>query len=140
MKNIFVFYSLSLLSIIILLGCQNKNRSKQSITAIDSAIEKKHKWLKEYALCSCIKYSFKNDSAISNHLSFTIYKEITDYDKPAIYKLIYRLSKKASNNIKPSQIADFNGKRAILSGCINFAESKTLDSLIKTFDKIENNR
>ncbi|MDB5008299.1 MAG: hypothetical protein JWP45_2692 [Mucilaginibacter sp.] len=128
-------FSIILMIAFSLISCKRSADTKKSYSLPDSTNFKKHKWLKEYALCSCIKFSFKDDEAIKSDLSFTVYKGITDYGSPLVYRTIDSASKKAAFSIQPSQIADFNGKKAMLSGCINYYESLKLDSLVKSFDR-----
>lgn len=89
-------------------------------------------WLKEYAFCKCLEYATK-DSFLSNDLSVSVYKEIANYD-PSVYQIIDSLSRKKALEILPSQIADYDGKKAILVSCFNFYKSKTLDSVVKKMD------
>ncbi len=114
-----------------LLSCNRNTKIEVSNNSKNSVSQNNRKWLKEYALCSCIKYSFKDDTAIKNDLSFTVYKEITDYGNLPIYRTIDSISRIAAFEIKPSQIADYNGKKALLLGCIEYYQGKKLDSTIR---------
>jgi hypothetical protein len=101
---------------------------------IDTTLQHKHLWLKQLAFCSCLKYSFNKDTNIKNDLSFTVYKQIADYNSEN-YSEIDSAAKIAAFKIQPSQIADYNGKKAIITGCFAYYESLQLDSLVKKFDK-----
>ncbi|MGN6398343.1 MAG: hypothetical protein ACTHMI_22415 [Mucilaginibacter sp.] len=116
------------------IACNAGKGNKPVNTGSDTVTQNKRKWLKQYALCSCIKYSFKSDTAIANDLSFSIYREISDYGYLAVYSGIDSLAKHAALAIKPSPIADYNHKKALLNGCINFYESTQLDSVVKALD------
>jgi hypothetical protein len=113
---------------ILFFSCNNTHSNVPNNGRKES-INDRQKWLKQYAFCSCIKYCFNKDTDIKNDLSFTVYYQITDY--PKIYQTIDSLAKKASLNIQPSQITDYNHKKALLQGCIDFYESKQLDSTVK---------
>lgn len=130
MKKIFVYTQFLLTIVFTSCNYKTKNLAKQE------SVANKHKWLKDYALCSCIKYCFKEDTIIKNDLSFAVYHEISDYSNATIYRTIDSLSKDAALNIEPSQIADHNGRKALLQGCINFYESKKLDSIVNSFDNV----
>jgi hypothetical protein len=130
-KKIFI---IAVFPIALLLSCNKNTKVKIPDNTGDSTSQNKRKWLKEYALCSCIKYSFKDDTAIKNDLSFTVYKEITDYGNLAVYRTMDSISKIAAFDIKPSQIADYNGKKALLLGCIEYYQSKKLDSIIRKLE------
>ena len=88
--------------------------------------------LKDYALCRCIM-EVSNDDSIKHDISFSILTELADYHIKAMNG-IDSLTKKVVLNIEPAQIADYNGKKPYLLGCINYYKSKQLDSLIRTFD------
>ncbi len=88
--------------------------------------------LKDYALCQCIK-EVSNDDSIKNDISFSILTELADYHQKAMHG-IDSLTEKVVLNFEPAQIADYNGKKPYLLGCINYYKSKQLDSLIRTFD------
>ncbi len=133
MKNSLLI-QLMLLMIFFSISCHRNTNEEKLNNLKDSTIQNKHKWLKEYALCSCIKYSLKNDTSLKNDLSFVIYKEITDYGNPSVYQIIDSASSQVAINIKPSQVADYNKKKAFLNGCIEYYQSEKLDSLVKSFD------
>ena len=136
MKIKFALLELLLVAALSFTGCKSKNESKLPLGINDSTLQNKHKWLKDYALCSCIRYCFKEDDSIKNDLTFTVLEGISDYGNPKVYNIIDSASKKASLSIEPSQIADFLGKKALLLGCINYYESAKLDSLVKSFDSL----
>jgi hypothetical protein len=104
-----------------LIGCettwQSKNRSL----------------LKEYAFCKCLQFASNDSLKISEDLSISIYRDISHYDF-SIYDKIDSLAKAKAKSILPSIIADHEGRKAIILNCFEFYNSKSLDSIIKTFD------
>ena len=105
--------------------------------AMEATLKERRQWMKEYALCSCLSLVGKQDTAFRNDISLSVYVEITDYSR-VTYKNIYRavdsLSSKAFRSITPSQIADYEGKKPYMMSCIEFSQSKKLDSLIRSYD------
>lgn len=89
--------------------------------------------LKNLALCNCIQY-ISHDDTIKNDISTSIFMELSDFN-PKVWKSIDSLSAVAASEVQPSQIADYNGQKPYLKGCIDFYHSKRLDSLVKTFNK-----
>jgi hypothetical protein len=136
MKIKFALLQLLLLAALCFTACKSANEQKLPLNIDDSILQNKHKWLKDYALCSCIKYAFKEDDSIKNDLTFSVLIGISDYGYPRVYHIIDSASKKAALSIEPSQIVDFDGKKALLLGCINYYESAQLDSLVKSFDSM----
>jgi hypothetical protein len=133
MKSIFFLLQFSLA--LLFFGC-NISSEKKTQKPIDTTLQNKHKWIKEYALCSCIKFSYPADTVIANDISFGIYRDISDYGNNSIYRTIDSVSKKIAFGIKPSQISDYNKKKPSLQGCIEYYKSKKLDSIVKSFDNI----
>jgi hypothetical protein len=141
-KPLIIALLLIVTSLIIIALFNYYKKNNQSIVSgnqIDTTLQHKHIWLKQLAFCSCLKYSFKNDTNIKNDLSFTVYKQIADYDSET-YRMIDNSAKIAAFKIQPSQIADYNGKKAIITGCFAYYESIQLDSLVKKFDNQLNSR
>lgn len=111
-------------------GCKIKKAGKTSQS-------EKRQWMKEYALCSCLSLIAKQDTAIQDDISKSIYVEITDYtrtDKNNIYNAVDSLASKAIKSINPTQIADYEGRKPYMKSCIEFYQSKELDSLIRHYD------
>lgn len=111
-------------------GCKIKE-AKQAI------LNERHQWMKEYALCSCLSLVGKQDTAFKNDISRSLYVEITDYSRNNdrnIYTAVDSLSYKAFNSITPALIADYEGKKPYMKSCIEFSQSKELDSLINSYD------
>jgi len=96
-------------------------------------LSQKHQWMKEYALCKCIT-EVSRDTLLKNDLTFSVYANIADYGDSKIYRAIDSAAKHTALNIQPSQIKDYNGKKAYMLSCIQFSQSKKLDSLIKSYD------
>lgn len=99
-----------------------------------SKVTENRNLLKEYAYCKCLNFAIADSSFFKDDLSLSIYREIANYN-PEVYDLIDSLAKKAAYEIKPSEISDHNGKKAILIGCFSFYKSQTLDSIIRLMDK-----
>lgn len=91
--------------------------------------------LKEYALCKCLNYAY-NDSSSKNDISAGVYREIAGYGFET-YDMIDSLAQKVADSIKPSQIFDHNGKKAIEMNCIAFYRSRQLDSFVKVIIKLK---
>lgn len=116
------FFSVILLiSVCFFLGCVN------------SRYQNNRNLLKEYAFCKCFEYATKDSQFSKNDLSESIYKEIANYN-PAVYQIIDSLATRAAFGIEPSQIADHEGKKAILLNCFSFYKSTELDSVVKKMD------
>ncbi|HEY8928350.1 MAG TPA: hypothetical protein VIM55_04115 [Mucilaginibacter sp.] len=128
------YHRILFLPLLIMAGCGSKGDAKKQAKIQDTTYQVKYKLFKEYALCSCMKYAFKDDTIMQNDISFTIYHQITD-ESPEWYKSIDSLSKIAASRIEPSQIADYNGKKPRLQGCITYAQGMQLDSLLRSLDK-----
>ncbi len=88
--------------------------------------------LKEYALCNCIQYGYKNIE-VKTDISISIYYEQLLYGE-SIIKKIEDLSKQAVDSILPSSVTDYNFKKPIIASCIAFYKSEKLDSTIKKYD------
>lgn len=112
-------------------GCKVSKKQGEA-----SVFKEKRQWVKEYALCSCLSLISKQDRALQNDISKTVYVEITDYDRSGtrnIYKAIDSLAYKTFLSIEPSQIADYEGRKPYMKSCIEFSKSKQLDSLIRSY-------
>jgi hypothetical protein len=133
MKTLFSVFYLVTLSTFFLTGCRAKKGAEIHASPTEAKLKEKQEWLKEYALCSCIREAYPHDS-IKTDISFSVLRDISDYEAP-VYDKVRSEAKKAALTIEPSQIADFEGKRPYLLGCLNFYQSKALDSLIKSFPK-----
>lgn len=88
--------------------------------------------LKEYALCDCIRYGYKN-TEVYEDVTVSLYNEAMLYS-PYTLDTVSMLAKKIAESVPPLQHFDYNKKRPILGGCIEFFKSKMLDSLIRTYD------
>lgn len=113
----------STLIIIVITSCGTASKLKENRT-----------WLKEYAFCKCFEYASKDTAFFKNDMGASVYVEIASYDRK-VFSMIDSLANQAASEIKPSEIADYNNKKATLSDCFLFQKSKRLDSLIKSLDK-----
>ncbi|MET4142351.1 T6SS amidase immunity protein Tai4 family protein [Pedobacter sp. UYP1] len=135
-KRLIIIVSIGVM-INIIGGCEApkvpKNADKQKT---DSLRNEKRGWVKDYALCECISLVGKNDTTFKNDISPGIYIDISSYGhgQKNIYKDIDSLARKVYSEITPSQIADYGGRKAYTASCIDFYHSKSLDSLVRTYD------
>ncbi len=132
--TIIMRYLLILLIATSFVACHKKEAQQSVATQRDSVLNEQRDLLKEYALCKCLYYANNKDSVVANDISISIYREISDYGDKSVYDLTDSASKKAANAILPTQIADYDGKKPILMRCLEFYKSKSLDSLVKSFD------
>jgi hypothetical protein len=91
--------------------------------------------LKEYAYCKCFQYATGDTAFFRNDVSLSVYREISHY-YPEALDTIDSLSKQAALRIKPSIIADYGNRKAILQNCFLFYESKLVDSVVRRLDKL----
>jgi len=92
---------------------------------------------RDYVLCRCMELGFRSDSLFKNDLSTGIYNDITlltMHFNGAKQKLD-SLAKHRADNIAPSQIADHEGRKAIMLECIDYYNSKKLEQEIKSIIK-----
>jgi hypothetical protein len=99
----------------------------------DSAISSQRGLLKDYALCKCVNYGFKEDNLLKKDFSATVLVEQLDYN-PEVFVILDSLMKKFAYTIPISKYADEMGKRGVMINCINYYNSKEFDSLINGFD------
>lgn len=82
--------------------------------------------------CSCLKHGYENKQIME-----LIYKEdlLGGYDGLAndlIQEEINTIGKQIASTIKPETYLDFENKKRITATCLNFYNSKDLDSLAKS--------
>lgn len=92
------------------------------------------KILKQYAFCKCFEFASNDTAFFNNDISTGVYIEISSYYRD-VFARIDSLAKQTARQIKPTEIPDYNNKKAVLKDCFLFYESKVLDSLIKTMNK-----
>ncbi|SMC73693.1 hypothetical protein SAMN04488101_102587 [Pedobacter nyackensis] len=126
------FLFLSLLSIN-LGSCTNQQTSNSTDKPPGTSVESRRQWLKDYAFCSCLSYANTADSTYSNDISMGIYRDISAYNQDA-YDAVDNLSKITASKISPSVIADYEEKKPILKSCLEYYQSKTLDSLVNKYE------
>lgn len=110
-------------SSLLLIGCTS-----------NSKLAENRGFLKEYAYCRCFQYASNDSAFLKNDISLSVYRDIANYNFIA-YNKIDSLSRIVASEIKPSQIADYQNKKAISFDCFLFYKSKRLNSLIKSLDK-----
>jgi hypothetical protein len=92
--------------------------------------------LKEYAFCKCLEFASNDSVLFKEDISITVYKEIANYALN-VFTSVDSLTMKAALAIKPSIIADYNHRKAIVSDCFIFFKSRQLDSLVRSMDKLQ---
>lgn len=112
--------------LLLVITCPDAKRS----AADDNEI----KYLKEYAFCKCLSYGYKNDSMVNNDISFSVYTELGDYETEQ-FRLVDSVALDFANRIQPFQVADYQGKKAILYNCMQFYNSETLEKYLKKIAK-----
>lgn len=117
------FYLLSF-GVIVFMSCSSSKKLKEHRAL-----------LKEYAFCSCFAHASDDSTYFSDKdISASVYADISEYNFN-VFPLLDSIAKKYALNIKPSEIADHENKKAIMLNCFMFYHSKQLDSLVKTMDK-----
>ena len=116
-------YLIHFITTLLLIGCASSSKFAANRTL-----------LKEYAYCRCFQYASNDTVFLKNDISLSVYRDIANYNFIA-YNKIDSLSRLVALGIKPSQIADYQNKKAISFDCFLFYKSKRLNSLIKSLDK-----
>ncbi len=118
MKNL-----VSLISIIAVVSCSGKGQTEA----------KNREQLKEYFLCCCIDYGFKNIGIAEVDNSKNIYFDILQYELPAMQK-VDSLAKAFVNSI---EVSGYENRitRGIVILSIEESKSKKIDSFIRKLDK-----
>ena len=109
--------------------------NKSYLQKVDSPyLTQQQQLLKDYFLCSCINYGFKEDSLFLKDASLIIYTELLDYDYNDIQKVKQFAKKKNDEGeaMKGERSADVKANRAIFDSCIEYYRGKELDLLIKS--------
>nr|WP_157247148.1 hypothetical protein [Pedobacter panaciterrae] len=82
---------------------------------------------RQYFLARCIYFAFGEDKVFSNDISLSVYYAAGDeFGVTSHARLLDSLAKKKLSTITPTQVADYEGKKPILLGCIEYYESKEL--------------
>jgi len=119
---------ISVFAIIILFGCSKNNYLSKKTS--EGRLPKFSELLKEYTYCKCILYSIK-DSSIQNDISLSVYQELSNYQiVNTVANKLDSAARIAAGKIKPSQLADYNNKKAVFFECFQFYKSKELKKLI----------
>lgn len=116
-----------------LTACGQNTSNKTIAQKVDSSSVKKQQMLKDYFLCSCIDYGFKEDSLFFKDASMTVYSEMLDYDYNDIQKVKQFAKQKIDEGkvMKGETSADVKADRAVFGSCIEYYRGKELDRLIK---------
>lgn len=102
-----------------------------------SKLKQNRQLLKEYAYCRCFQYASGDTAYFINDVSLSVYFDIANYDFNA-YDKMDSLSRMTVAEFRPSEIFDYQNKKAVFLNCFNFYKSKRLDSLIRSLDKAVN--
>jgi hypothetical protein len=100
---------------------------------LDSIKVRQRYLLKEYALCECLNYGFRQDSLMKYDFSMSVIFEQLSY-RTETYLILDSLIKGFVDSIIPSKYADTKGKRGIMNNCIDYYNSKKFNLFIKKFD------
>ncbi|MFD2145536.1 T6SS amidase immunity protein Tai4 family protein [Mucilaginibacter antarcticus] len=92
---------------------------------------------RDYVLYKCIIRAFDNDPVFSKDISLSVYNDVAKYPLGAglVGRKLDSLAVIKVNSIKPSIIADYEGKKAIFMQCLDYYNSKKLRDEIKVILK-----
>lgn len=126
--SIMIFVSVSLTA------CGQSTANKSTVQKVDSASLKQQQMLKDYFLCSCIDYGFKEDSLFFKDASLSVYTELLYYDYNDIQRVKQFAKQKVDDGkaMKGETSADVKADRAVFGRCIEYYRGKELDKLIKS--------
>ena len=103
--------------------------AKPILLKANKTVAKQQQMLKDYFLCSCIDYGFKDDSLFFKDHTLTVYTEMLDYN----YNDIQRIDHLAEKIASEIPMSNYSGKRGIFGNCMDYYRSRKLDKLIKSF-------
>lgn len=127
------FVTLTFIIFILFAGGTAKMNTVSTKNQDSTIILQQRELLKEYALCQCLYYGFKEEGISQNDISLSFYNELSLYSNVAQSR-IDSISKIVVNSIAPSNHIDYKGKKAIIYTCMQFYKSNVLDSLVKSLD------
>jgi hypothetical protein len=89
--------------------------------------------LRQFAFCKCFQYA-TDDSAyfLKRDVSLSVYRDLSAGYPESVYDQLDAMAKKAADDIKPA-MADYEGKKAVLKGCLEFYDSDELKTAISKF-------
>ncbi|MDH8702177.1 hypothetical protein M2138_001537 [Dysgonomonadaceae bacterium PH5-43] len=90
--------------------------------------------LKDYFLCVCITYGFKEKNIEELDSSQAVYFDISSY-APEAFKEVKDYAIEFVENIKASPHDDLGNTKAIIMNCIDKYKSEEINSFIKSMDK-----
>lgn len=127
-------YIILILLFLFFFSCQVPRRinAEKKNNNNDSIVEQRQ-LLKDFALCSCLRFGYGTDSAVYKDITVSIYYNQLLYADSSINK-VEDFAKAYSRSIKTSEEYDYQNKKPILFSCLLFYKSKLLDSLVKTLD------
>jgi len=117
-----------------LLGCSSITAYKRKNEVKNVDFERTYR---DYVLCRCMEFGFGNDSLFKNDLSTGIYNDITLFSMHfnGAKQRLDSLAKHRADSITHSQIADHEGRKAVMLECIDYYNSKKLKQEIKAIIK-----
>ncbi|MGV3459115.1 MAG: hypothetical protein ACO1N9_01545 [Flavobacterium sp.] len=121
----------ALLILVFLTGCASKQdiaKRNYEKNLRDATIH----FFKIQSFCSCYKFSFKQNDITMLMAQEDLMGSFDMLQNPDILKTIDSLGRTEAEKIKPSDYADFEGKKRITMSCLEFYNSKRLDSIAKT--------
>jgi hypothetical protein len=101
---------------------------------VSSRIKQSRKLMREYAFCACAQIISNDSTLFRNDLSNAIYFDIAGYNFSS-YKKVDSAAKAFSILAEPSNISDYENKKAVFLNCFEFYHSRQLKALIKKLDK-----
>lgn len=104
--------------------------SRTASAARDSTEQMTYRLLKEYAVCRCLSFTPEGRSLGDADISPSVYANILHY---AGVDTLNALARSAGEKIAPERYLDYGGKRAAFFRCNRWAESPTVDSLIRRY-------
>jgi hypothetical protein len=135
MKN--TFFKILILSLVIIhISCKTTELSSNN----KYRKEQEH-YLKDYLLCNCIRQTYSN-TEVYNDVSITsLYSNLIDDFDPIVLDSLNKEIIPVIKEIKPIQASDMYPKKPYLSFCIDYYNSKKMDSIIKILsDRYLNNK
>ena len=86
-------------------------------------------FFKVQAYCSCVQHAYANKEIVKLQWEEDLMGSYDGLAYPEVLKAIDSLGRAEASKIKPSEYADFEGKKRITAACLDFYTGKTLDSV-----------
>jgi len=123
-------YGFTLLLAILFISCNNYNRYIKAHELMNVDFERTYR---DYALCKCLEYGYDNPAIFSEDISKGVYMDITLHTLAfnGTDKKLDSLARSTADSIQPSQILDYEGRKAVMLHCIRFYNSELLKKNVK---------